>query len=235
VIGRGAEIPWDLPDDRRHFRELTWGHPIVLGRKTFETLDGPLPGRLNIILTRDRTYRAAGCRVVHERDEVLVVAGDTDELFICGGGEVYREFLPLAERIYLTVLYSSGNSKKMFRGTGRGFHGASRADRLQDRGNTPVSGEIPRLSLESGVRLRGASGKFRSGLNQHVQYGHYLKVSFSDSFASLAVLCMSRPISQKPSFIAGPIFLKSSFIAGPALLKSSLILLPAFLNSFPVS
>jgi len=105
VIGRGAVIPWDLPDDRRHFRELTWGHPIVMGRKTFETLGGPLPGRLNIILTRDRDYRAAGCRVAHGRDKALAEVRDADELFICGGGEIYREFLPLAERIYLTVLH----------------------------------------------------------------------------------------------------------------------------------
>lgn len=114
VIGRGSVIPWDLPDDRRHFRELTWGHPIVLGRKTFETLDGPLPGRLNIILTRDRDYRAAGCRVVHERNEALAVAGDAEELFICGGGEVYREFLPLAERIYLTVLHQELEGEVLF-------------------------------------------------------------------------------------------------------------------------
>lgn len=105
VIGSRAEIPWDLPDDRKRFRERTWGHPVVMGRKTFETLGGPLPGRLNIILTRDRGYRAEGCRVVHDRDEVLLEAADADELFICGGGEVYREFLPLADKIYLTVLH----------------------------------------------------------------------------------------------------------------------------------
>lgn len=114
VIGRGAEIPWDLPADRKHFQECTWGHPIVMGRKTFETLGGPLPGRLNIILTRDRTYRAEGCRVVHGRDEVLVAAGDAAELFVCGGGEVYREFLPLAERIYLTVLHQELEGDVLF-------------------------------------------------------------------------------------------------------------------------
>jgi dihydrofolate reductase len=114
VIGRGAEIPWDLPDDRKRFRELTWGHPVVMGRKTFETLDGPLPGRENIVLTRDRDYRAAGCRVVHERDEVLAVAGDAEELFICGGEEVYREFLPLADRIYLTVIHQEVAGEVLF-------------------------------------------------------------------------------------------------------------------------
>jgi dihydrofolate reductase len=105
VIGRGADIPWDLSDDRKLFRERTLGHPVVMGRKTFETIGGPLPGRENIVLTRDRGYRAEGCLVVHGRDEVLLVAADADELFVCGGGEVYREFLPLADKIYLTVLH----------------------------------------------------------------------------------------------------------------------------------
>ncbi|MDD2321503.1 MAG: dihydrofolate reductase [Geobacteraceae bacterium] len=114
VIGRGPHIPWDLPDDRKHFRELTWGHPVVMGRKTFETLDGPLPGRENIILSRDRDYRAAGCLVVHERDAALTGAGDTDELFICGGEEVYREFLPLADRIYLTVIHRKVDGDALF-------------------------------------------------------------------------------------------------------------------------
>ena len=114
VIGSGSEIPWDLPDDRRLFRERTWGHPIVMGRKTFETLDGPLPGRLNIILTRDSSYRAEGCLVVHDRDEVLLVAADADEIFVCGGGEVYREFLPLADKIYLTVLHQDVEGDMLF-------------------------------------------------------------------------------------------------------------------------
>ncbi|MRR06329.1 MAG: dihydrofolate reductase [Deltaproteobacteria bacterium] len=114
VIGRGPDIPWDLPDDRRRFRELTWGHPVVMGRKTFETLDGPLPGRENIVLTRDRGYRAKGCLVAHERDEVLAVAGAAEELFICGGGEVYREFLPLADKIYLTVLHREVTGDVLF-------------------------------------------------------------------------------------------------------------------------
>jgi dihydrofolate reductase len=114
VIGRGVAIPWDLPDDRRRFWELTWGHPVVMGRKTFETLDGPLPGRENIVLTRDSDYRAEGCLVVHDRDEVLDVAGDADELFVCGGGEVYREFLPLADKIYLTVLHREVEGDVLF-------------------------------------------------------------------------------------------------------------------------
>jgi len=114
VIGRGPEIPWDLPDDRRRFREITWGHPLVMGRKTFETLGGPLSGRENIVLTRDRSYRAEGCLVVHGRDEVLVRAGDADEVFICGGEEVYREFLPLADRIYLTVLHREVEGDVLF-------------------------------------------------------------------------------------------------------------------------
>ncbi|MDD2337597.1 MAG: dihydrofolate reductase [Geobacteraceae bacterium] len=114
VIGRGAEIPWELPDDRRRFREITWGHPVVMGRKTYETLGGPLPGRVNIVLTRDCGYRAAGCLVVHDRDEALHVVADADELFVCGGGELYREFLPLADKIYLTVLHQEVEGDVLF-------------------------------------------------------------------------------------------------------------------------
>lgn len=114
VIGRGAAIPWQLPDDLKRFRKITWGHPVVMGRKTFETLDGPLPGRLNIVLTRDRDYRAAGCRVVHEPEEALAAAGETDELFICGGEELYRQFLPRADRIYLTVIHRDVTGDVLF-------------------------------------------------------------------------------------------------------------------------
>ena len=105
VIGDRRRIPWDLPDDRRRFREITWGHPVIMGRKTFESLPGPLPGRKNIVLTRDTEYRPAGCSVAHDPECALLLAGDCDQVFICGGEEVYREFLPLADGIFLTVVH----------------------------------------------------------------------------------------------------------------------------------
>ncbi len=105
VIGRGNAIPWDLPADLKRFREITMGHPVVMGRKTFESIGGPLPGRKTVILTRRGEYRAKGCMVVHSLREALDACAGSSEVFICGGGEVYREALSLASRIHLTVVH----------------------------------------------------------------------------------------------------------------------------------
>jgi dihydrofolate reductase len=105
VIGRDGTIPWDLPEDRRHFRELTLGHTVIMGRKTFESIGRPLPGRRTIILSRRRDFRAEGCLVVHDLDAALAAASGENEVFICGGGELYREALPRAGRLYLTVIH----------------------------------------------------------------------------------------------------------------------------------
>lgn len=105
VIGRGGAIPWDIPDDRRRFRDLTMGHPVIMGRKTFESIGRPLAGRMNIILTRQPEYRKEDCRVVHSLADALASSAGADEVFICGGEEPYRLALPLADRIYLTVIH----------------------------------------------------------------------------------------------------------------------------------
>ena len=107
VIGLGGTIPWDIPDDRRRFRELTMGHPLIMGRKTFESIGRPLAGRMNIILSRRPDYRAEGCRDAHSLAEALTICDDAGEVFICGGEELYRLALPLAKRIYLTVVHGS--------------------------------------------------------------------------------------------------------------------------------
>lgn len=102
VIGRGGELPWHLPDDLRHFKRLTTGKPIIMGRRTFESIGRPLPDRRNIIMTRDPDYAAAGCDVVSSVNDALDLAGDGTEVMVIGGGLVYRDFLPRADRIYLT-------------------------------------------------------------------------------------------------------------------------------------
>ena len=104
VIGRQGSIPWDLPEDRRRFRALTMGHPVIMGRRTFESIGHPLPGRTTIILTRQPGFRADGCLVVNGLAAGLAAAAADGEAFICGGGELYREALPLADRIYLTIV-----------------------------------------------------------------------------------------------------------------------------------
>lgn len=104
VIGRDNKLPWHIPADLRRFRDLTLGHTIVMGRKTYEGIGTPLPGRQTIIVTRQEGYAPPGCVVVHSLEEALAAAGSADEVFICGGGELYAEALPLAERIYLTMV-----------------------------------------------------------------------------------------------------------------------------------
>lgn len=104
VIGKDNGMPWRLRDDLRRFRKLTTGHCVLMGRKTFESLGKPLPGRTNIVITRRRDWQAAGTEVCHSLPEALDFArqsGET-ELFVIGGGEIYTALLPVADRMYLT-------------------------------------------------------------------------------------------------------------------------------------
>nr|AIA12945.1 Dihydrofolate reductase [uncultured bacterium] len=115
-IGKQGGLPWRLSTDMKRFRELTMGHHIVVGRKTFESIGKPLAGRQMIIVTRDRDYKVAGCFTVHSIAEALELArarGET-ELFICGGAEVYRETLDLTERIYLTAVHADSHADTFF-------------------------------------------------------------------------------------------------------------------------
>lgn len=105
VIGRDNKMPWDLPSDRKRFHAITRGHPIILGRKTFESIGRPLSRRTNIVLTRNRTYRASGAIVVHDLQSAFAACEGADEVFICGGEEVFRETLSIVDRIYLTIIH----------------------------------------------------------------------------------------------------------------------------------
>ncbi len=103
VIGMRGALPWHLPADLRHFKQLTLGKPLLMGRKTWESLPGILPDRAHLVLTRDLEYRADGARVVHRVEDALNEATRlADELMVIGGGEIYRLFLPMADRLYLT-------------------------------------------------------------------------------------------------------------------------------------
>ena len=104
VIGRGNGIPWHIPSELQRFKAMTMGHTLVMGRKTFESIGRPLPGRKTIIVTRNPEYRAAGCSVATSLAAAIALCPETETIFIAGGGEIYREALPLAEAIYLTVL-----------------------------------------------------------------------------------------------------------------------------------
>jgi dihydrofolate reductase len=106
VIGRDNALPWHLPDDLKRFKRLTLGKPIVMGRKTFESIGKPLPGRQNIVLTRDTNYQRDGVVVVHGADEALRAAAGQAEVMVIGGAELFHRFLPIATRIHLTRVHA---------------------------------------------------------------------------------------------------------------------------------
>jgi len=104
VIGRGGDLPWHLAADLRRFKRLTMGHTIVMGRKTWESIGRPLPGRRMVVVSRQAGYRADGARVVSSLQEALAVAREAGDQqpFVVGGGQIYQQALPLASRLYLT-------------------------------------------------------------------------------------------------------------------------------------
>lgn len=103
VIGRDGAIPWSIPADMSRFRQLTLGHTVIMGRKTFESIGRPLPGRKNIVVTSQPDYPLSGAIPAASLDAALRLAKEDGEVFICGGGDIYAQALPHAARIYLTV------------------------------------------------------------------------------------------------------------------------------------
>ncbi len=105
VIGKDNELPWHLPADLKFFKKLPMGHPIVMGRKTHESIGKPLPGRENIIVTRNQEYKAEGCIIIHSVDELIkFAAGENEEIFVIGGAELFKTVFPFADRLYITEI-----------------------------------------------------------------------------------------------------------------------------------
>lgn len=107
VIGRKGGMPWQIPEELKRFKEITTGHPIIMGRKTFESIGRPLPGRTNIVVTRDLEYNPSGVVVLHSLGEAIDQAKKeigSEEIFIIGGGEIYKQVLPQTDKIYLTYI-----------------------------------------------------------------------------------------------------------------------------------
>jgi dihydrofolate reductase len=103
LIGRNNRIPWQIHEDLTYFRKTTMGHVVVMGRKTHESLGKPLDGRTNVVLTRQADYRCKECTILHSVQEVLDLFPD-QEVFVIGGTEIFKEFLPYAKRLYLTKI-----------------------------------------------------------------------------------------------------------------------------------
>lgn len=104
LIGADGDLPWHLPADLAHFKRLTVGKPIIMGRRTYESIGRPLPQRQNIVVTRSREFLAEGCTVVHRLVDAIAAAGDAGEAMVIGGASLYAEALPLASRLYLTLV-----------------------------------------------------------------------------------------------------------------------------------
>lgn len=109
VIGQRNQLPWHLPEDLKHFKNLTMGHPIIMGRKTYESIGKPLPGRRNIVITRQSHYPSSGpnpgIEVVSSLAQALQVCGEVEQAFVIGGSEIFALALPQAETIYLTQIH----------------------------------------------------------------------------------------------------------------------------------
>lgn len=106
VIGRENRLPWHIPEELQYFKKMTVGKPVIMGRKTFESMGSkPLPKRLNIILTHDKAFSADNCEVVHSVEQALQLVSNHEEVMVIGGAKIYQAFLPLASRLYLSVIH----------------------------------------------------------------------------------------------------------------------------------
>ena len=104
IIGKDNQMPWHLPADLGHFKAVTLGKPIIMGRKTYESIGRPLPGRKNIVMSRDKDYKLEGCETVTSLENAIRLVQDVDEIMIIGGGFLYAECIPQADKLYLTFI-----------------------------------------------------------------------------------------------------------------------------------
>ena len=116
VIGNNNQLPWHLPADLKHFKTITMGKPIIMGRKTFDSIGKPLPGRRNIIISRQQNLHIDGCEIFHSIDDALSAVKTEKEVMIIGGANLFLQVLPIAERIYLTVIAADFEGDAFFPG-----------------------------------------------------------------------------------------------------------------------
>ncbi|MEQ1593278.1 MAG: dihydrofolate reductase [Thiobacillaceae bacterium] len=136
VIGIENRLPWRLPEDLAHFKALTLGHPILMGRKTFESLGRPLPGRTNIVITRNADYSKEGCLVADSIPAALALCAEVDEVFFIGGAELYAQVIPFADRLYLTEVDIEAKGDAWFPDYDRGaFREVSREPHMGEKGD----------------------------------------------------------------------------------------------------
>jgi dihydrofolate reductase len=136
VIGIENRLPWRLPEDLAHFKALTLGHPVLMGRKTFESLGRPLPGRTNVVITRNPDYRPDGCLVAASIPAAIALCADAGEVFFIGGADLYAQAIPFADRLYLTEVDVEAAGDAWFPDYDRGaFREVSREARTGAKGD----------------------------------------------------------------------------------------------------
>ncbi len=133
VIGSNNQLLWKLSSDLKRFKELTTDNPIVMGRKTYESIGKPLPNRRNIIITRNNDYKVEGCETVSSIEEALLLTGNN--CFIIGGGEIYRQSIDIADKIYLTLVHKDFEGDTTFPELGKEWAKISRKDFKSDEKN----------------------------------------------------------------------------------------------------
>ena len=126
VIGNKGTLPWHIPEDLKHFKKLTMGKPMIMGRKTFESLPALLPGRRHIVITRDAGWRKEGAEVAHDVEAAIAAAGDAAEIAVIGGADIFGMFLSLAKRIELTEVHRSPDGDTKMPPLGPGWRVAAR-------------------------------------------------------------------------------------------------------------
>lgn len=114
VIGKDNQLIWQFPNDLKHFKTLTSGHHVIMGRKTFESVGRPLPNRTNIIITRQADYTAKGCLIAHSIEEAIAMVKDDEQPFIVGGAEIYKQALDFADSIELTIIHGEYEGDSYF-------------------------------------------------------------------------------------------------------------------------
>ncbi len=139
VIGIENRLPWRLPEDLAHFKALTLGHPILMGRKTFESLGRPLPGRRNIVITRNPDYQSSGCEIAVSIPAAIDLCEQAEEIFFIGGAELYKQVLSQVDRLYLTEVQIEAQGDAWFPEFDRNaFREISREVHTGDKGDTLV-------------------------------------------------------------------------------------------------
>lgn len=138
VIGKNNQLPWHLPEDLKFFKRTTMGHPIIMGRKTYESIGRPLPGRENIIITRNRNFQSDQCKVLYSVEDLLIYCAENpnEEYFVIGGAEVFKQLIQHVERLYITFIHEQFDGDTFFPSINmKEWELTSREQGLQDEKN----------------------------------------------------------------------------------------------------